>query len=105
MSLNNRIWNRIRSAHGINTRLTPHRRSVGRCRRSNHENLKKRRTYIQSQQPPLLLTLRLHKVNHHITAALSTEQMRFALLSEEILLQFGFGVGEEVDIFALGVDE
>jgi hypothetical protein len=31
--------------------------------------------------------------------------MRFTLLSEEILLQFGFGVGEEVDVFALGVDE
>jgi hypothetical protein len=31
--------------------------------------------------------------------------MRFALLTEEILLQLGFGVGEEVDIFALGVDE
>jgi hypothetical protein len=31
--------------------------------------------------------------------------MRFTLLSEEILLQLRFGIGEEVDIFALGVDE
>jgi hypothetical protein len=31
--------------------------------------------------------------------------MRFPLLPEEILLQLRFGVGEELDIFALGVDE
>jgi hypothetical protein len=65
----------------------------------------KRSTYINRQKPPLPLRLRLRKINHHITATLPTEQMRFPLLPEEILLQLRFGVGEELDIFALGVDE
>lgn len=62
-------------------------------------------THVHRQQWPLRLTLRLSKINHHITAALSTEKMRFTLLSEKVLLQFRLGVGEELNIAALGVDE
>jgi hypothetical protein len=54
---------------------------------------------------PIFYILRIREVDHDVAAAFCAEQMRLALLPEEVRLQLGFGVAQEFDVATFWVEE
>lgn len=78
---------------------------VTRCRNGSRCEFVRDSAYIDCQERPLIFRFRSSKIDHDIATTFPTEQMWLSLLTEEILLQFGFGVAQEFNVFSFRVEE